>query len=130
MEVTKWLKRSDSVSRLADSASVQAITRVNAVQLEDQLLFLRDRDPGLYSLIETIQREELMHLDHAEERIVVRPLWSRPLASSFQSLPTLPSGCRHGGIPLEWPGISRTTRAVNLWDVCARVRFGLFSAVA
>ena len=78
MEVTKWLKPSDSVSRLGDSASVQAITRVNAVQLEDQLLFLRDRDPGLYSLIETIQREELMHLGHAEERIVVRPLWPRP----------------------------------------------------
>ena len=32
MEVTKWLKPSDSVSRIGDSASVQAATRVNAVQ--------------------------------------------------------------------------------------------------
>ena len=32
MEVTKWLKPSDSVSRIGDSASVQAVTRVNAEQ--------------------------------------------------------------------------------------------------
>src|SRR5882757_6143387 len=32
MEVTKWLKPSDSVSRIGDSASVQAATRVNAEQ--------------------------------------------------------------------------------------------------
>jgi hypothetical protein len=30
MEVTKWLKPSESVSRIGDSASVQAVTRVNA----------------------------------------------------------------------------------------------------
>ena len=30
MEVTKWLKPSISVSRIGDSASVQAVTRVNA----------------------------------------------------------------------------------------------------
>ncbi len=30
MEVTKWLKPSGSVSRIGDSASVQAATRVNA----------------------------------------------------------------------------------------------------
>ena len=30
MEVTKWLKPSISVSRIGDSASVQAATRVNA----------------------------------------------------------------------------------------------------
>ena len=30
MEVTKWLKPSKSVSRIGDSASVQAVTRVNA----------------------------------------------------------------------------------------------------
>src|SRR5271170_2148819 len=30
MEVTKWLKPSGSVSRIGDSASVQAVTRVNA----------------------------------------------------------------------------------------------------
>jgi hypothetical protein len=32
MEVTKWLKPSISVSRIGDSASVQAATRVNAKQ--------------------------------------------------------------------------------------------------
>src|SRR5437899_2383992 len=32
MEVTNWLKPSDSVSRIGDSASVQAATRVNAEQ--------------------------------------------------------------------------------------------------
>jgi hypothetical protein len=31
-EVTKWLKPSISVSRMGDSASVQAVTRVNAEQ--------------------------------------------------------------------------------------------------
>ena len=33
MEATKWLKRSVSVSRTGDSASVQAVTRVNARSL-------------------------------------------------------------------------------------------------
>jgi hypothetical protein len=32
MEVTKWLKPSISVSRIGDSARVQAVTRVNAKQ--------------------------------------------------------------------------------------------------
>jgi hypothetical protein len=32
MEATKWLKASVSVSRIGDSASVQAVTRVNAEQ--------------------------------------------------------------------------------------------------
>ena len=32
MEATKWLKPSVSVSRIGDSASVQAVTRVNAEQ--------------------------------------------------------------------------------------------------
>jgi ubiquinone biosynthesis monooxygenase Coq7 len=48
--------------------------------LEDQLLFLRDRDSDLYSIIKAIQREELMHLSHAQERIVTRTLWSRLLS--------------------------------------------------
>ncbi len=33
MEVTKWLKPSISVSRIGDSASVQAATRVNVEQV-------------------------------------------------------------------------------------------------
>ena len=32
MEGTKWLKPSDSESQMGDSASVQAVTRVNAEQ--------------------------------------------------------------------------------------------------
>ena len=32
MDVTKWLKPSESVSRIGGSASVQAVTRVNAEQ--------------------------------------------------------------------------------------------------
>jgi hypothetical protein len=38
MEVTKWLKPSDSVSRIGDSASVQAATRVNAGQTSKRTL--------------------------------------------------------------------------------------------
>jgi len=38
MEVTKWLKPSISVSRIGDSASVQAATRVNAEGLFDKHL--------------------------------------------------------------------------------------------
>ena len=36
MEVTKWLKPSISMSRIGDSASVQAATRVNAEQSSGQ----------------------------------------------------------------------------------------------
>jgi hypothetical protein len=38
MEVTKWLKPSISVSRMGDSARVQAATRVNAEQATVELL--------------------------------------------------------------------------------------------
>jgi hypothetical protein len=34
MEVTKWLKTSECVSRIGDSASVQAVTRVIVKNLE------------------------------------------------------------------------------------------------
>lgn len=47
--------------------------------LEDQLKFLRGRDPELYLLIDSIQEEELAHLNNAEERFVGDPFWSRPL---------------------------------------------------
>ncbi|MBO0695843.1 MAG: demethoxyubiquinone hydroxylase family protein [Verrucomicrobia bacterium] len=55
--------------------------------LEDQLLFLRNRDSNLYSLIKAIQGEELMHLSHAEERITARTFWPR-LLSAFISKST------------------------------------------
>ena len=49
--------------------------------LDDQLLFLRGKDSELHSLIESIQEEELSHLNHAEERIKQRTPWSRLLSA-------------------------------------------------
>jgi hypothetical protein len=53
MEVTKWLKPSTRVSRIGDSASVQAATRVNAEQVSKRTMcrragasVLRPRDLG------------------------------------------------------------------------------------
>ncbi len=47
--------------------------------LEDQLFFLRHRDPILHSLILGIQDEELSHLNHAEERIITETAGWRSL---------------------------------------------------
>jgi 3-demethoxyubiquinol 3-hydroxylase len=49
--------------------------------LDDQLFFLRDKDPALHSLIAAIQDEELHHLNYAAERIVSRSWWVRPLSA-------------------------------------------------
>jgi len=49
--------------------------------LQDQLHFLRDRDPELRQLVLAIQEEELSHLYHAEARIAARGLWSRALGA-------------------------------------------------
>ena len=46
MEVTKWLKPSISVSRIGDSASVQAATRVNAEQASKCAVERRDHSVG------------------------------------------------------------------------------------
>ena len=45
MEVTKWLKPSECVSRNGDSASVQAVTRVNAEQASKMLVVNADPLP-------------------------------------------------------------------------------------
>ena len=45
MEVTKWLKPSISVSRIGDSASVQAATRVNAEQSSKRTMRRPTRQP-------------------------------------------------------------------------------------
>jgi 3-demethoxyubiquinol 3-hydroxylase len=42
--------------------------------LEDQLAFLKTRDPKLYALIASIQEEELAHLREAEEKQTARGL--------------------------------------------------------
>jgi 3-demethoxyubiquinol 3-hydroxylase len=55
--------------------------------LDDQLFFLRDKDPELHALIEAIQAEELHHLNYAEERIRSRSRWARSL-SAFISAAT------------------------------------------
>ena len=45
MEVTKWLKPSISVSRIGDSASGQAATRVNAEQASKRTMCRPTRHP-------------------------------------------------------------------------------------
>src|SRR5215469_11987494 len=45
MEVTKWLKPSISVSRIGDSASVQAATRVHAEQASKRTMCRPTRQP-------------------------------------------------------------------------------------
>ena len=45
MEETKWLKPSISVSRIGDSASVQAATRVNAEQASKRTMRRPTRQP-------------------------------------------------------------------------------------
>ena len=45
MEVTKWLKPSDSESQIGDSASVQAVTRVNAEQASKRSMRRPTRPP-------------------------------------------------------------------------------------
>jgi hypothetical protein len=62
MEVTKWLKPSISVSRIGDSASVQAATRVNAEQTSKRTMRRPTRP---------LFRGRLIHLDEMSE--TVRP---------------------------------------------------------
>jgi hypothetical protein len=60
MEETKWLKPSVSVSRIGDSASVQAVTRVNAEQASKRTMRRPTRQPF---------RGRLKRLDEAERRV-------------------------------------------------------------
>ena len=60
MEVTKWLKPSISVSRIGDSASVQAATRVNAEQSSKRTMCRPTRQPF---------RGRLIHLDEMSEAV-------------------------------------------------------------
>src|SRR6266566_874245 len=61
MEVTKWLKPSISVSRIGDSASVRAATRVNAEQASKRTMRRSTRQPF---------RGRLIRLDEMSERYV------------------------------------------------------------
>ncbi len=62
MEVTKWLKPSISVSRIGDSASVQAATRVNVEQALYGLcqggVSTGDRSAHLFSIVSFFVRSE------------------------------------------------------------------------
>jgi len=60
MEETKWLKPSVSVSRIGDSASVQAVTRVNAEQASKRTMRRPTRQPF---------RGRLIRLGEAERRV-------------------------------------------------------------
>src|SRR6266536_2501398 len=56
MEETKWLKPSVSVSRIGDSASVQAVTRVNAEQASKRTMRRPTRQPFRGRLIRLGER--------------------------------------------------------------------------
>jgi hypothetical protein len=58
MEVTKWLKPSISVSRIGDSASVQAVTRVNAEQSSKRTMRRPTRQPFRGRLIRLGEQSE------------------------------------------------------------------------
>ena len=57
MEVTKWLKPSISVSRIGDSASGQAATRVNAEQASKRTMCRPTRHPYRGRLIVNSKRQ-------------------------------------------------------------------------
>src|SRR5260370_38083921 len=65
MEVTKWLKPSISVSRIGDSASVQAATRVNAEQSSKRTMRRSTRQPYRGRLIRLDERSEAIRSDAA-----------------------------------------------------------------
>jgi hypothetical protein len=65
MEVTKWLKPSISVSRIGDSASVQAATRVNAEQSSKRTMRRSTRQPFRGRLIRLDEMSEAIRSDAA-----------------------------------------------------------------
>jgi hypothetical protein len=65
MEVTKWLKPSISVSRIGDSASVQAVTRVNAEQVSKRTMRRSTRQPFRGRLIRLDAMSEAIRSDAA-----------------------------------------------------------------
>src|SRR6266705_3197916 len=65
MEETKWLKPSVSVSRIGDSASVQAVTRVNAEQASKRTMRRPTRRPFRGRLIRLGEVSEAVRPDAA-----------------------------------------------------------------
>src|SRR6266536_3633356 len=105
MEVTKWLKPSDSASRIGDGASVQAATRVNAEQALYGVFFVKGFSPAqrifspssvsLFDLTSvSSSRRALCSPRRAQEpsRFAVAPILTR---SGRRSEGSLPSGTEH-----------------------------------
>src|SRR6202043_1865880 len=65
MEVTKWLKPSESASRIGDGASVQAVTRVNAEQASKRTMRRPTRRPFRGRLIRLGEVSEAVRPDAA-----------------------------------------------------------------
>ena len=65
MEVTKWLKPSISVSRIGDSASVQAVMRMNAEQASEKDDAQADSTPFRGRLLRLDEMSEVLHPDAA-----------------------------------------------------------------
>jgi ubiquinone biosynthesis monooxygenase Coq7 len=60
------------MGRQAIWACTAAVEAAVHRHLDDQLLFLGDRDPELYGIILSIQEQELSHLRHAEAHLTAR----------------------------------------------------------
>jgi 3-demethoxyubiquinol 3-hydroxylase len=48
--------------------------------MDEQLHFLADKDAELHGLVSAIQEQELMHLRHAEQRIIAKSGWGSALS--------------------------------------------------
>ena len=86
----------------------EAVEETVHKHLDEQLHFLRDRDPELHRLIRSIQSEELMHLRYASQRITSRGLGMRALR-------TLIAGSTEAVIWLStWGDSMRMARELDL----------------
>jgi len=70
-EVTKWLKPSISVSRIGDSARVQAATRVNTEQASKRAMRRSTRQPFRGRLIRLDEMSEAIRTQHGKPHGVV-----------------------------------------------------------
>ncbi|QND51846.1 demethoxyubiquinone hydroxylase family protein [Phyllobacterium sp. 628] len=70
----------------ACTAAVEAVVHRH---LDDQIHFLKSRDPELYGIIQSIRDEELAHLQHAEERLISRGI----ILKSLRGIISLATGC-------------------------------------
>jgi hypothetical protein len=99
MEATKWLKPSISVSRIGDSASVQAVARVNAEQSSKRTMRRPSRQPF---------RGRLIRLGEAERRV-------RPAAAPGQWRQHVHrESVRNTGSPMAWSAMTNRKSAPQL----------------